>query len=935
MRLPPFETIAKPHRDIQKGYFTADTYAASLGQVVKKQGPEEYRIAKQFFQRTYMTDGLNGLLSGVEGRLTGRERQRQDPIIQLQTPFGGGKTHTLIALYHRAREWDAIPITLVGSELDTTDTFWRQIESKLTGSLQHFHGTVAPGGGRLSEMFAQTNRPVLILMDEVLNYLERAGGVSVQRSTLADQTIAFMLSLTEAVAQSKQVACVVTLQERDVDAIKTRFPRFTDILQRLERTVTPVEDTEIASIIRQRLFSDVNVKEATKTAREFAKYAAKEAILPDGMHRTQYGNRFIESYPFLPEVIDVLYQRWGSFPDFQRTRGVLRLLSRVVYLARGKNRPYITLADFDLGDSDIRTELRRHIDRQYESVIDSDIAGRDAAAKTVDTTLGDTLGTRTATTIFLYSFTGGTARGTTMDNIKRSTALTERPASIIDTTINHLKEHLSYLRIENVTHYFDTQPNLNRLIYTRMENIEPETVEERMTAQVRRSFSKKHSAPLKAYLFPTATTDVPDGETLKLIVLEKREYLFCQNLIENRGEIPRINRNTLFFLVPHTDDASELKAEITKTIAYEQIKRDTSLNLSREQRREIDDAVKQANTALDTALRKDYRTVLIPKKDGFTEADLGLPATGMDTPIPDDVYELLRANSAVLSNIGPKNISLRYMQKRETLSTKQLHDSSLRTPGETRVLRQTWIDGIRQGVQSSVFALGEKKGDRLIPHAFNTEPTEITLSDNEVLIKPELIRETITSADIAQDYLGTEDTFPTAQPFRYAANSENDPIPLRDAWESAIKDGIRQGAFGLAKLVNGEPVQTAFEKEPPPLTFDETEVLLHSTRCKKAGIAESQTTPDPGGDSKDGTIDPDPDPESTPSLFPDTRNALDIEFTVPQGRLSNVAQQMGRVQTYFDNLHIQLKATEGEMPKEAYQEIIEALQELGITVQES
>ena len=135
--------------------------------------------------------------------------------------------------------------------------------------------------------------------------------------------------------------------------------------------------------------------------------------------------------------------------------------------------------------------------------------------------------------------------------------------------------------------------------------------------------------------------------------------------------------------------------------------------------------------------------------------------------------------------------------------------------------------------------------------------------------------------------------------------------------------------------MNGEPVQTAFEKEPPPLTFDETEVLLHSTRCKKAGIAESQTTPDPGGDSKDGTIDPDPDPESTPSLFPDTRNALDIEFTVPQGRLSNVAQQMGRVQTYFDNLHIQLKATEGEMPKEAYQEIIEALQELGITVQES
>lgn len=94
MKLAAFETIAKPHRDILRGNFTSDTYAAKLGQVVKKEGPLEYRNAKQFFKKTYMTDGLKGLLSGVEGRLRERDRRNQDPIIQLQTPFGGGKTHT-------------------------------------------------------------------------------------------------------------------------------------------------------------------------------------------------------------------------------------------------------------------------------------------------------------------------------------------------------------------------------------------------------------------------------------------------------------------------------------------------------------------------------------------------------------------------------------------------------------------------------------------------------------------------------------------------------------------------------------------------------------------------------------------------------------------------------------------------------------------------
>ena len=139
MKLSPFETIAKPHNDILKGNFTADTYAAKLGQVVKNEGPLEYRNAQRFFERTHETNGLTALLNGVEGRLRGRNRMNQDPIIQLQTPFGGGKTHTLIALYHKGKEWKATPVAIVGSEMDTTDTFWGQIEKQLTGSVNNLN----------------------------------------------------------------------------------------------------------------------------------------------------------------------------------------------------------------------------------------------------------------------------------------------------------------------------------------------------------------------------------------------------------------------------------------------------------------------------------------------------------------------------------------------------------------------------------------------------------------------------------------------------------------------------------------------------------------------------------------------------------------------------------------------------------------------------
>ena len=635
-----------------------------------------------------------------------------------------------------------------------------------------------------------------------------------------------------------------------------------------------------------------NHSEGKKVVREFAKYAKEEGILPANTQESEYRERFIESYPFQPEVVEVLYERWGSFPEFQRTRGVLRLLSRVVHRACGKNRPYITLADFDLGDSDIREELLEHIDKQYRSVIASDIIGHNAGAKAADKALGDTygdleLGTRTATTIFLYSFTGGIERGATLNEIKRSTALIDQPAAIIDSSRNQLTEHLFYLRTENGTSYFDTQPNLKRIVRTRTENVDPEAVEARINTQLRRSFKSIPNAKLRTYILPKDSTDIPDTDELKLVVLSKQDDEFCQNLIEYRGETPRIYRNTLFCIVPASGEAKQLKTEVKRVIAYEEIKKDSSVNLSNTQIKEINDVLKQSNNALNNAVRQDYRTVLILEKEGFTEEDLGLPAAGMNAPFDETVYEMLCVKGQILTSIGPRNIWIRYLKDNDIVSTSQLFHSSLRTPGEQRVLREAWVIGINKGVQDGVFALGEKVGGKLVPRYFKNASLEVTLDNEEVIIQPNLILENITPGDILRDYLTENGTISTSLPFQYNLQSANEPRPLHSAWEMAIREGVREGMFGFGDKIGDELIQRAFRQEPPTITLSDSEVLINASRC------EVQPKP------LEGKLKPghDTDSDKDQIFDPPLRTGICLQFTVPSGKVSNMSQHVNSLHT--------------------------------------
>ncbi len=732
-----FHTIAIPHRDILEGRLTMDIFAADLWEVSQQRGPDEYKDAETFFRKTYPTQGLENLLGVVEKRLQGKGG---DSVIQIQTPFGGGKTHALIAMYHKAAEWGTKKVAVVGTALNAKETtLWGLLEKQLTGKIAKFLGQVAPGKEAIRNLLDK-HQPVLILMDEVLEYATKAAAVQVMESTLAAQTIAFMQELTETVATLEKVCLVITLPSSDIEhygeGAEKLFQQLQKVAGRVEKIYTPVQESEIASIIRRRIFSNFKQDEAKEIVLEFMEYAEKEGILPAGLQPSQYRDRFLDSYPFMPEVVDVLYHRWGSFPTFQRTRGVLRLLSLVVHSLKGTNKPYISLADFDLANQEIRQELLKHIGAEYNSVIAADITAVEAGSKKVDASLGRSyqglnLGTRTATTIFLYSFSGGHERGTTLGELKRSATTIENPASVVAEAAEQLKGKLFYQQNIGEKYFFSNQPNLNRILLTNMENIKGSELVE-MEGELLKENIK--GGKLKVFVWEENGSNIPDSEELKLVILKRENPEVISNILKTKGQTPRVYRNTLFFLYPMESERPGFMNTMKRKIAYEYIEQDKTLSLSDEQRKEIKKELKKAEVDLRESIRKLYRIIAIPDKEGFKNADLGVPTYGEEKGLDREVYENMRSAGEILENIAPIVLKEKYLSKREYVITEQLYQSSLKTPGETRLLNKEVLEqGIAEGVRMGLFGVGELEANKLICRYFKEQPN-IAFSGNEVLI---------------------------------------------------------------------------------------------------------------------------------------------------------------------------------------------------------
>jgi len=709
--LKAWRQVVIPHADIRQGKFDPSTFAADLGEVLAGRGAVDYRDAKTFFSKTYLTQGLTELLIDVMRRLGGSGVS--EPVIQLQTAFGGGKTHTLLALYHLLKNPNSIGklpeiqeiigsagvkqvpaanvACLVGTALDAASerTFWGEMAYQLDGGKEGtLYGMVAendkrktaPGTNILGKLL-EASGPTLILMDEILVYLIKAGGVQVGDGTLRGNTLTFMQELSIAVANCPTACLIATLTSQISEYMDENAERaygsLEKVMGRIEKVRQTVEGAEIYEVIRRRLFEDLgNEADHRATAEGYwAMYRDLGEDVPSTCREPAYRDDMVRAYPFHPELISVLYERWGTIPEFQRTRGVLRLLADVIsdlYQAKN-NDPLIQSGSINLGNPSVRGELIKHTGggAVFHSVVDSDISGKNAKAPEIDRQLGseyakESVSEKLAQATFMYSFSGGQQKGATLPQLRLAVLNPEMPNAFVSDALDRMTKRLWYLYHDSGQYRFQAQPNLNRILVDREEMVrsEPDRV---------RDFAKQTLNDLigdvtfRVYRYPEEDRDVADEPRLGLVVLDLHQGAtedgpvaeteqFVTNVLKQHGKGFRKHANMLIFLAPDQNRSSEITDTARRLLALRNIDEDksTKRQLTDEQLKDLAGRLKEAEARLPAALMTAYHLVLVPAKNKTLRCfDLGIAGYSGKTTLSSRVSEKLLDEQQLLDKLDP------------------------------------------------------------------------------------------------------------------------------------------------------------------------------------------------------------------------------------------------------------------------------------------
>lgn len=555
----------KPKPDVLSGKLRDEMFAAKLEDVVLGMADPVYQDPNLFFANTHPARGLQALLQEALGRATGKKPESR-PVIRLETAFGGGKTHSLIALYHLAvgARPEGVeryvnpsllpdkPISVaaaVGSALDPAsgvvhgDTITWTVWGELAYQLGVYdvvrindENRTAPGTDTLKRVFG--DRPTIVLLDELARYLTVASGHPVGTKTLADQTVAFLMALLEVAAATKHLVVVYTLaSSHDAFAEETETIRAVlesrAVSARIEHVITPTEEDEIAAILRHRLFDHVDLSVANEVAATYHEALAREinrgSDLPSNAGTAGYASDIRNAYPFHPELLRALNEKISTIPNFQRTRGALRLLARVVHRLWDQKPPDVYLIHphhVDLSDEEILNDLTSRLDRPaYRLVAEADIAnpmsGAKAHAALIDEDLVRTgrppYGTRIATVVFLHSLVRGVGAGLGPAEAKLAVFTPGDDLGVIERQLGRLLESCWYLDFSGNRLRFSTEPSLVKIVADETQLVGVTAAKAELERRIQRIWQKGIFDPV---FFPAEPSDVEDTfERPKLVIM--------------------------------------------------------------------------------------------------------------------------------------------------------------------------------------------------------------------------------------------------------------------------------------------------------------------------------------------------------------------------------------------------------------------------------
>lgn len=579
MSLKPWRDVVTPHPDVAGGRYRQAEFAADLAQVLSGKAEPEYQDPVEFYQRTYITAGIKSLLVAALERVS---KKGGEPVVQLKTAFGGGKTHTMLALYHllggkapasrlagvgeilKAAKLESLPkakiAVLVGTALNPTKpmkhpalkgkmvrTLWGEMAAQIGGTeayvlVQEADASgVSPGADTLVELLDEFG-PCVILIDELVAFARNIYGVNGLPAGSFDSNMTFVQSLTEAVKRSKRSIVVATIPQSNIeiggDAGKSTLERLENTFGRLEAVWKPVGALEGFEIVRRRLFSPIKDEAARdETCRAFSRmYAEGGTDFPQECKEGTYLERLRTAYPIHPEVFDRLYDDWSTLERFQKTRGVLRLMAGAIHelWVRGDKSLLILPGTIPLDSQKVRDELTRYLPEGWNTVVDKDIDGDRSEPYKIDnenSRLGQNMAARrVARTVFLGSAPSvrdQRVRGIEDVRIRLGIIQPGESVAVFNDALGRLLDRLTHLYSGNRRFWFDLPPNLRRTVEDRASRLDSAEVEAEIERRVRSVADSERSRRRERELdifkgihtCPAGSGDVPDEQEARLVVL--------------------------------------------------------------------------------------------------------------------------------------------------------------------------------------------------------------------------------------------------------------------------------------------------------------------------------------------------------------------------------------------------------------------------------
>jgi len=718
--LPWFMNV-RPHEDIERGNLDESVFAANLGDVALGTGREVYRDPEQFFPKTYFTAGLKNLARQVIRGLNGH-KDAENRVISLQTGFGGGKTHSLISLYHLIKkgkgiiDWEqttdiideigkpdfenANVAVVTNTTNDPTQgrtvdgvqikTIWGELAWQLGGREayeiigKNDESQTAPKG--LFKKVLEKTAPCLILIDELADYCVAASGVPVGALSLSDQTISFIQELSESISSSNHCVAVVTLPASPLEVASSEkghqiLVSLTNRLSRVGKDTRPVEGDEIFEVIRRRLFEDLgDSAEMEKVVKHYYDYYKTLDInheIPLYAARPDFRERIRKAYPFHPQLIDIFESRWASHSDFQRTRGVLRMLGSIVADLWKRqstlvgSHGLIHVSDMNLGNLDaITSQIKKLWGNGYDAVISADVSGNNSNAFKIDNNKQEyrrfSITQGVATAIMMGTFgSDGANKGLNTQEIK---LMVLKPDTYNHNSVNGVLDaleseahYLHYSEAANIKRYwFHTRPNINILINQAKGDVQKTALENEIINRIK--MREKEFNQFNVLVAPSE--DLPEQTRLTLVIAHPSLIVntdvvngklkpYIEKVASKRGNNERIYKNTILFLVATELGINQLHIELRELIACNKIKTDYSGQISQEQKTDLLEKIKELNRKVDRSLCVAYSLIIKAGARGEIEKlHVKQFKDTIDVQFNVNILQLLKDEEWLLEGVG-------------------------------------------------------------------------------------------------------------------------------------------------------------------------------------------------------------------------------------------------------------------------------------------